>query len=705
MGRTRKDKSAGSHSSGAPGRKVRGGPPNAPGLAFPALAPAGVLALVLMAGAWLQISALRLPFFADDYLFLDQMRGRSLWAALTSPDPLRNFWRPVGRQLYFWLVSQSGESAAVAHALNLVIFLGIVALLFVLARRLAGTRAAVIAASVLALHYAADVPVRWASGSQDLIAVAGALGALCLVASGRQGWAAVALGLGLLAKETVVVTPLVALWMARRPGQRWTRRLATLWPLGAVVVVWAVLWVLAMQGRPGGTIRFSPAAVPAAPIHLVQVFLGAEWSRYQSLGLLRVLPPLVPLALALIGIALAGRRRPVSPGGRVAGPAGPEAWSTGLLWALLATLPVVLVAHIWSAYYYLFALCGLALALGALLERRPLLIALAATTLLAWGSEGARRLETFASDPSPWCTESHLNRFYFDRSMWWVTRYLQDLRRQRPTLPHRSTLFFSGIQVFSSWQAADGPLIRWAYRDSSLRSYYLHGFTAERARRGPFFVYLTRNDSLLEQKPDPGVLFFVAASQLSSERYALAKDVLVLARERYPGLRAVGYWLAWVEMALGDSAAAHRELTAAGFDPRPGSSPQTGSARRLLAGGDTLGATHQLDAAISSRVFDAEAHGLLADLTASSGGGTVEALAARELAPLDPMVWRRWAVLQVRAGNYQVAYPSMKRYFGLAGPAAQADEEARRMLEFIRRSQPGGELEQSSLRVRPKPRD
>ena len=706
MGRLRKDKPARSHSSGMHARSVRRGPPGVPGPAFPALASVGALALVLLAGGWLQISALRLPFFADDYLFLDQMRGRSLWAALTSPDPLRNFWRPVGRQLYFWLVSQSGESAVVAHALNLLIVLGIVAMLFVLARRLAGARAAVIAASVLALHYAADVPVRWASGSQDLIAVAGALGALCLVASGRNGWAAVSLGLGLLAKETVVVTPFVALWMARRPGQRWTRTLATIWPLGAVVAAWAVLWMLAMRGRSGGTIHFSLDAIPAAPIHLVQVFMGAEWSRYQSSRLLSVLPPLIPLALALVGISWVRRERRASQGRSSESPAAPGARSTGLLWAVLATLPVVLVVHIWSAYYYLFALCGLALMLGAFLARRPLAIALVATALLAWGSESARRLETFATDPSPWCTESHLNRFYFDRSMWWVTRYLQDLRRQRPTLPHRSTLFFSGIQFFSSWQAADGPLIRWAYRDSSLRSYYFHDFTGERARRGPFFVYMTRNDSLIEQLSGPTVLFSVAGSQLASDRYALAKDVLELARERYPGMRAVGYWLGWVEMALGDTAAGYRELGAAGFALRPGSSPQTASARRLLAAGDTLGAIHQLDGAIFSHVLDPEAHALLADaLVWVSGSNVVEALAVCQLTPRDPWAWRRWAILQMRAGNYQVAYPSMKRYFEMAGPAAMGDERGRQLLELIRRSQPGGELEQSYLRRRPKSRD
>ena len=102
---------------------------DAPRPAWRALPPGVALALVLVGVAWLHISALRLPFFADDYLFLDQVRGRSLWAALASPDPLRNFWRPVGRQLYFWLVALTGESPLAAHLLNLIIFAGIVAML------------------------------------------------------------------------------------------------------------------------------------------------------------------------------------------------------------------------------------------------------------------------------------------------------------------------------------------------------------------------------------------------------------------------------------------------------------------------------------------------------------------------------------------------------------------------------------------------
>jgi hypothetical protein len=166
---------------------------------------------VLLGTVVLHAGALRLPFFTDDYLFLDQVRGRSLLGAWMSRDPLQNFWRPVGRQLYFWSVAQLGESPVFAHALNLLLLLAILILLFLIARRIAGVPAATVAASAIGLHYAAEVPVRWASGSQDLIAVAGALASLWLLHSGRSWWAALPLGCGLLAKETVVTTPLVGL--------------------------------------------------------------------------------------------------------------------------------------------------------------------------------------------------------------------------------------------------------------------------------------------------------------------------------------------------------------------------------------------------------------------------------------------------------------------------------------------------------------
>src|SRR5687767_8263256 len=70
---------------------------------------AAFVALVLI--VLLHGSTVRAPLFADDYLFLDQVRHLSLSEALARPDPLGNFYRPLSRQVYFWFMGNVfGES-------------------------------------------------------------------------------------------------------------------------------------------------------------------------------------------------------------------------------------------------------------------------------------------------------------------------------------------------------------------------------------------------------------------------------------------------------------------------------------------------------------------------------------------------------------------------------------------------------------------
>src|SRR5437867_3851170 len=225
-----------------------------------------VLGLILVAAALLHGDALRLPFFADDYLFLDQVRHRSLLQVLAAPDPIGNFFRPFGRQFYFWGLSRlTAQSSIAFHAVNLGVFLGILALLFSLVRRLAGLRAAAVAATFLALQYAADVPVRWVSGSQDLVAVLGALLALWLLARGRGIWAALALFLALLSKETVVLTPLLVVLLVREPGEPWRASARRAWPLLAGAAAWALLYVaMSSRHRASAEVAHDPSVALAA---------------------------------------------------------------------------------------------------------------------------------------------------------------------------------------------------------------------------------------------------------------------------------------------------------------------------------------------------------------------------------------------------------------------------------------------------------
>jgi len=657
---------------------------------------------------WLQRAALRAPFFADDFLFLDQARNHTLWATLTGRDPIGNFVRPVGRQLHFWLLARaSGESAVVFHAANLALFLGVVALLFHVTRRLAGTVAAAFAAAFVALHYAADVPLLWASGSQDLLALVGALGALALFLSGRRSLAAVALLGGMLSKETVLFTPLVAALAARRAGEPWRRSLVRAWPLGLAVAAWVVLWGTAMLHSAGarGAVALSPAGAAAAFAHLLQVAFGLEWRAGGALRFLTLLPPLVPLTLVLAAVAFAGKER-CSAAGAAAAPGFPPV-ALGLVWALLGAMPVTAVATAWSAYYYLFALCGAGLALGAGLAARSRVAVLVVLALLVWGSENDRRLDEFITAPGAWTSQSHVNRRYVERSNSFVERYLGQLRVARPTLPPRSTVFFGGLPAFSGFQAGDGPLLRWAYRDSSLRAYYLMEFTVERYRRGPAFGFIVENDTLGEIKLDQNRLLSLVLTAVTSERPRLALDLLELPETVAPTDRFAPYWRAWQRWALGDTAGARADLQQAGMTLDVGPTPEIASVMRLVVAGDTVSARDLMEQALTRHVLDPEAHamlgGLLVNLHGYEADAAIEAYAATLLAPEVGRYWWLMGFVQSKARRYSESRRSLERFFARGGGYPDEMAQARKLLDWLRVSGPGGEEFQQSLREKVDP--
>jgi len=684
----------------------------------PAPSPIGILpapivvALLLGAALILQGSALRAPFFADDYLFLDQVRLRTLTAALTSPDPIGNFFRPFGRQFHFWWLSKlSGESPLAFHAVNLVLLLGAIVLLVAIVRRIADMRSATVAGAFVALHYAADVPVRWASGSQDLLAVTGALGAIWLSQIGRRGWAAVALGLALLSKETVILTPVVAMLIARRPGEAWRSSALRVAPLAAVSAAWVLVWAVKVRPHAAAAgVHLGPGGLVAALVHLVQVTLGAEWRFSAPDRILHIAPPILALlfagaAVATVGAGFArGSGRAEAAQGRIA---LRRSALVGAAWALLGALPVAAVAPIWSAYYYFFALCGVGLLIGAVTAgwRRPAVLAL--LVLLAWGSQNGRRLDEFATRQDAWSTQSHVNRFYLDRAMGRVTYYLDQLKAVHPQLAPRTTVYFAGLPAFVAFQVADGPLLRWAYRDTSLRGYYVTNFTRRSVERGPVYVIQVDGDSLRDITQEPTLFLSMAASAALSEHMDRAVDAIEEALARHPENPTVGYWAGIIHLANGDTAEVSRWLSETRRPNTRGMSPDVPRAAALAAAGDTLQAEQMMKDAIDRRPLDASAHGLLADLmlrNPANGYSTMEALAARALAPERPGAWRRWAIVQAQQERYIEGYASIHRYFSLAGAAADADTAAWRMERELARRQPGGEMVQSNLRKAVMPR-
>ncbi len=122
------------------------------------------LFLVLQHGA-----ALRAPFFSDDYMFFDKVRGASL-LSLFAPRGLAYGWyRPVSRELHFWVFSRLfGLHPLPYHLVSFALWLAVMGLYGALVRRWAGPGCAALAVAGVAALAAWGVPIEWGPGAQEL---------------------------------------------------------------------------------------------------------------------------------------------------------------------------------------------------------------------------------------------------------------------------------------------------------------------------------------------------------------------------------------------------------------------------------------------------------------------------------------------------------------------------------------------------------
>ncbi len=554
--------------------------PTEPPAARPSATAWLALAAILAATIVLFVPVLKTGFFADDYLFLDQVRDRSLLEALRAPDPLSNFFRPVSRQLYFWIVAGlTNESAFAFHAGNLVSLLGVIVLLWALVRRLAGDRAAVFAAAFLALHYTADIPVRWACGSQELLAVAGALGAILLHLNGRHRWAGVAMLAAAFSKEVVLLAPVIAVAADRRGGESWTRTARRAWPLALAVAVWGAI-ALAMphtHKTQATEVEFDLVAFCSRPLRTCCVPPGPRAAR-------RLLPK--------------PRRRARGAGARARGRAGGVAHARRGRAGRRGAPRGRHAAHRArvdrgrdrarrrgraAVERVLLPVRGLRRGARARRAARARERAPAAALVLAasaWGSAHARALPEFGIGRDAWTPVSHINAAYIERSNLVTSRYLSALQRAHPTLPHGATLFFVGLQSNVAFQRGDGPLLRWAYRDPSLKAYYLNMFSRETFREGPTFFFVGSGDTLVEMEGGDDLYLRLALGMIVSDQPNNAYDALDVAVRKHPADLRGTYWHTWVALAEGDTATARRRLAAAGY---PAGAPQPGAREAAIA--------------------------------------------------------------------------------------------------------------------------
>ena len=600
--------------------------------------------LLLIFAAIFRLPALKAPFSGGDLVLIDQVSYRSLPAAWNSPDPQADAFRPVGRQLLFWLIAHPGKaSPRAAHAVNLTLYLLSLALLGWIARRLVGPYAATIAVALVAFSYAADIPVLWASGGQYLAGLAGALASIALFMGGARYAAAVALFLALLSNEAVLLVPAVAI--AVTPRTREVRRDASRresghgpWPLFVAVLAWGALWFTALLRHEvslRGVRGLRWDGVLAAFAHLGQVIVGLEWNALAGPGLHVAPRAIVIVALGALAVAWASRRRRYSrnPSSSRAERTGFRGIGVGLVWAVAGALPLAASAATWSAHEYLFALCGAALLVGAWAASQsrwvgPILVA-------AFGvcSQNTSNLESFAAGKDAWSTESHFNRTALVADTQPVAQYAAELKRVRPRLAPKSTLFVSDVPGF--WEAGGERLVRCAYRDSSLRAYDLGQFSLERARRGPAIFLALADDRLRELAPEE--LREWALGTLRGGHTEVAYDALVYSSNARPNDFLTRYWVAWVAWSRGDTSTALDQLHNLGMRTKPGEPYKWDEswAQKCLAAGDTARSIELLTHVVRRQALDPWPHRRLASIArwraSSEPLAEVEAYAAQVL--------------------------------------------------------------------------
>jgi hypothetical protein len=327
-----------------------------------------IAALVACASAAVFSGAIRWPYFADDWVYIEATQRPGWWHGPQVWAFGGILFRPVV-YLYLGLAYVVfGLHALPVHLITFFLILIEAGLLYRLARRLGLGAGAMLAAVLVALDPAMVVPVAWASAVSSPIALDLTLGALVLLLDERPSrrrtiGAVVLYALAMLTREVVIGAAVVALLLrfAYSSGDGSSRRdrlISSARPALCLVAV-DVLY---------GGIRLIGGFPPAGPdpyqqtirIHAIRYLAHlAEWSSF-------VVVPHHAAAGAVWTVIFWTSLLAASV---IAGRWGRPLALAGIAWAAIGLLPVVFLADQPLAYYYVdFAFPGVALAIGALTD-------------------------------------------------------------------------------------------------------------------------------------------------------------------------------------------------------------------------------------------------------------------------------------------------------------------------------------------------
>jgi hypothetical protein len=613
-------------------------------LTTPGRPPAWVAALLAVSGlAALYLEPIRTRFLNDDYLFLEEARTRPLAYSLTHLGALGNYWRPLSRQIYFEALAPiQGGDPLVFHAVNFMLFLVALALVFDLLQALLPASGALIGTIGFALLPFQRVNLTWVSCSQDLMALVSTLATVALYRRGRVALAMLTSLAAFASKEAALPLPVALVaWSALVEAQGWRSAARRAAPFGILAIAWvAVAQAIVSFGGAPAFLHFDLTHFVAGYVHLVQSVLGLETMESVWPALLRNGPSIAALVLlAPLAFWYESASRANSPGTSrgavIASPAAPmkgpapanpqpfapapdagPALRYALAWLLAFGLVAGPVASTWSSYYYTTAAVGGAVLLGLALRRGDRWTWILAIAVLLWWHAASNSVAVFAVKDDPWGRTSHLTSFYFRRAATITDSLSRQLRALEPAPPRDSRFFFATLPPWAGFQMGNGALVRDLYRDETLGSWFYTQFSESTAADHPVrFLYWdgVRLEGLYPRQRDR--FFQVGTDLLLLDRPAGAVHAfrrgLAAGEERMDHL----YWLAWAQLWRGDRDSAETTWKQFGaVDDSLYWSAHLRAAHNALIDGDSLEARRHLIRAIEFGMGRPEGHAALGDL-------------------------------------------------------------------------------------------
>lgn len=431
--------------------------------------------------------SLKLPFINDDFLFLDRTRAASLPALWGFEGLAFHWWRPWSRETHYWAVQRlAGADAAVFHAVNAALWIGVLVAFWALVRRTSGGRAAAFALAGAAAMSAWGLPLLWVAGVQDLWMLLASLLTLHAWASGRRGWAALGYALALMSKETAALLPvMLGVWDIALGRQPWRRALLRLAPVLAIGVVWAGLhprlggqWWHPQSLEPTVDDSRLPPLVALARALGVAVNLDVGWAGAFEVRRALLIGATSGIALTILHALLRPAPAP-APAGRLAVAA------CGAVWALLGFAPLLLPGLGFHAYYALFGALGVWFAIAAFAPPRA---ELASAVILALALLGGIRDHVPSLD---WGDAP-----YQRRAGAFLEGMRADLVRKVPAPAPHTRFYFVRVPDRVGFMAGDGPALRVWYGDPTLQGGFYSAYRPRPAGASAGVDRFFRLDSL-----------------------------------------------------------------------------------------------------------------------------------------------------------------------------------------------------------------